>query len=355
MAMAQPTNTESSPTREAALSPYAGEPDRPVFVGACPRSGTTLLRAMLNHHPELAIPRESRFVLEAWRRRTDFGDLRERRNRRQLARWIFRRKTARPGRFGVRPRKGVRRLVAAPPTIGSVLGTCFALYAENQRKPRWGDKRPLYIRHLDAVFAMFPDAQFLTMVRDPRAIVASIRKLGWYDVPTSIAIWQAAIAATERWKQRLAPDQLLQIRYEDLVDDPEVVLGRVTQFLGLDPAGIGSMLSFHTETDVPQNKYHWRVSQPVTTDAIRSWEKSLNPEEVALVEYATAGAMARLGYEPVAEGIHVPASLKRAYHRARWDRTVKRYRWEIGELYRRTIYRAPVAARLTAGQQRVHR
>ena len=67
------------------LSNFVGQPDRPLIIGGCPRSGTTLLRTMLQAGPEVAIPRETRFVLEAWRERRRFGDLRDADNRRRLA------------------------------------------------------------------------------------------------------------------------------------------------------------------------------------------------------------------------------------------------------------------------------
>jgi hypothetical protein len=70
----------------------------------------------------------------------------------------------------------VERMVAAAPTIGSVLSAGFRLYAERPDKPRWGEKRPSVVLNLDAVFGMVPDAQYVKVVRDPRAVVASIRK-----------------------------------------------------------------------------------------------------------------------------------------------------------------------------------
>src|SRR6187551_3800317 len=98
------------------LSEFAALPDRPVMIGGCPRSGTTLLRTMLHAHPELAIPRETRFVLESWGRRRKFGDLREEANRRRLARWIFMREKTDANRLGLDPEAAVERLVAAAPT-----------------------------------------------------------------------------------------------------------------------------------------------------------------------------------------------------------------------------------------------
>src|SRR5919198_5186031 len=66
-------------------SQFAGAPARPLFIGGCPRSGTTLLRALLDNHPELAIPRETNFVRPLWWRRVPFGNLRDPANRRPRA------------------------------------------------------------------------------------------------------------------------------------------------------------------------------------------------------------------------------------------------------------------------------
>lgn len=337
------------------LSPYAGAPDRPVFVGACPRSGTTLLRTMLNNHPELAMPRESRFLVETWRRRDKFGDLAAKRNRRKLARWIFTRKAARPGRVQVTPEEGIERLVAAPPTLGSLIGTCFTLYAEQHGKQRWGDKRPMYVQYLDAIYAMFPDAQFINVVRDPRAAVASMRKLDWYggSVAPAAELWDRSQRAADAWRKRLAPDQFLEIRYEDLVTGPEQTLKELSSLLGLSPDGVDDMLSYYEENDVPEGSvYHWRVHQPVSEESLRRWEEELSAEEIALVERVAGKRMRRYGYEPVAGGAHPPADLRRALRERRNRMAKKRLRRAVRETKLRFTYRHPVAARLTSSQRR---
>jgi sulfotransferase family protein len=323
---------------------------RPVFVGGCPRSGTTLLRTMLNSHPDLALPRETRFVLETWARRAEFGDLSEAANRRRLARSIFRRRRTHGDRLEVRPRRGVTSLIAAPPTIGSLLGTCFALYAESHGKARWGDKRPMYVLHLDAIFAMFPDAQFINLVRDPRSVVASIRKLGWFggDVVPAVDLWERSVRAADAWRDRLRPDQFLDVRYEDLVSGSRDTLRRVCDFLRLDPRGIGKMLAFHETNDVPENRYHWQVSRPASTASLRGWEKTLSRQEIALVEHANARTMRRYGYPPVAGHEHAGLSRRRALAGRRLRSRVFVLRRAARGAARRLSYRYPVAAVPTA-------
>src|ERR671924_1432019 len=177
-------------------SRYEGTPDRPLFIGACPRSGTTLLRVMLDNHPDLAMPHETNFVRQLWWQRVRFGDLRDPANRRRVAEWIFTTKGLRSHRLRdgqVRRREAIRRVADAPPTVGSIVQACIQLYAEIHGKPRWGDKRPSYSGFVGMLFAMFPDAQYINVVRDPRGAVASQLGMGW-DAPDI-----AVAAGTARW------------------------------------------------------------------------------------------------------------------------------------------------------------
>src|ERR1044072_7979804 len=97
--------------------------DRPIFVVGCPRSGTTMLQLMLHAHPRIALPPESRFLLPAYARRHEFGDLHDAGNRRDLARWIVR--TPQFDDLGLEPGRVIDAIVSAPPTLGSAVGTVF--------------------------------------------------------------------------------------------------------------------------------------------------------------------------------------------------------------------------------------
>jgi len=325
----------------------------PVFVGGCPRSGTTLVRTMLNSHPELAVPHETLFLVNAYRSRGRWGDLSEAGNRRRLAKWVVRRKKSRAGRLTPDPDELVARMVAAPGTLGSVVGAGFRLYADRHDKPRWGDKRPSYALNLDAVFAMFPDAQYVNIVRDPRAAVASIRKIseqpgrvGWYEdgLVAGTDLWERSQKEAERWKGRLRPEQFHEIQYEQLLEDPAAVLEGIVGFLALDPAGIEPMLTFHQTVDIKGGNIHPLVAKPLTTETVRKWEQELTREEIALVERELGERMARYGYEPVASGVAIPSDLERRLrHRKRFMRRKLARRW-LGEQKLRLTYRHSVAA-----------
>jgi hypothetical protein len=342
-----PTETPS-PSGER-LSEHAGRPSRPVLVGACPRSGTTLLRTMLHSHPELAMPRETRFVLESWGRRSTFGDLREEKNRRRLARWIVKRDASRFRRFGLDAEETIEELAAAPPTLGSLLATCFVLYAEKHEKPRWGDKRPTYAARMSVIWSLFPSAHFVNVVRDPRACVASMRKLGWYEgrVVPAVELWERSLRAVDAWRPRLAADQLLEVKYEDLVLEPEPVLAGIAAFAGLaaDAAAVEQMLRYHEREEVRSERYHANVARPPDPSRVSGWTDVLEPGEVAFVEEASAPFMRRYGYEPLAEGGGAPAELRRELRRRRLRQAVSRQKQAWGDRVQdRVVHRRPLAA-----------
>jgi hypothetical protein len=323
----------------------------PVFVGGCPRSGTTLLRSMLNAHPDLAIPHETRFVVDAYRNRRAYGDLSDPAMAEKLARFVVKRRQSRIDRLDLTPEEIVEVITAAPPTIGSKLAAPYAAHAAAQGKARWGDKRPHYVLNLDAVFAMFPGAQYVNIVRDPRSAVASINEMGanrnWYEdgIIDGLDVWTRSQEEADRWSKRVGPEHFYELRYESLVEDPEGELAQLAAFLHLDPSGIESMLSYHETRDVKAPKLHKLVKKPVTTATVRRFETSLDSGEVALIERELAGAMRRYGYEPVASGVKVPDELEqRLRDRRKIVRTRRVKRW-AREQFRRASYRRDVAAR----------
>jgi Sulfotransferase family len=303
------------------LSTFAGQPDRPLIIGGCPRSGTTLLRTMLQAGSEVAIPRETRFVLEAWQQRRRFGDLRDPDNRRRLARWIFMREETQANRLGLEADDAVERLVTSPPALGSMLTACFAMFAEKHEKPRWGDKRPLYAARMSAIWDLFPNAQFIHVVRDPRACVASLRTLGWFEgqIAPMAALWEHSVKSVDAWRSKLAPDQLLDVKYEELVLDAQRTLRHVAEFAGLtaDDDAIEQMLRYQEVEETRDHRYHSNLANSLDTSRVSDWKETLEPREIAFIERATGSLMERWSYETVSDGVAAPPELLRGFAKQR--------------------------------------
>ncbi|GAB2866676.1 hypothetical protein GCM10027176_80420 [Actinoallomurus bryophytorum] len=283
--------------------------DRPIFVLGCPRSGTTLLRLMLRAHPRIAIPPETRLLLDAYEHRGAYGDLRRLPNRQALAEWIVAGAGTRFSGLGLDPRTIADEIVAGPPTLGSALEIALRAYARRLGKPRWGDKRPGYVQHIDALLRMFPDAQIVHLVRDGRDCVAELKRAPWWrmGVYHAIATWTQAIDAGQAAAARLPSDAYMEIQYERLAGDPEDELRRLCAFLGEEyapsmvmPRGTPEWKRWHAEVPGSRRLERWELElcEAVMTDRLLAYgyepSPASRPSARHLARYATVTTHRRL-------------------------------------------------------------
>ncbi|MWA04255.1 sulfotransferase [Actinomadura sp. LD22] len=296
---------------------------RPVFVLGCPRSGTTLLQQMLHSHRRLAVPSETRFVHVAYERRLDFGDLRAEANRRALGEWITTGGGTRFGVLGLDAGEVVDDIVHGPPTLGSALAAVFRRYAREHGKARWGDKRPSYFRKVPMLLRMFPDAQFVHLVRDGRDAVSSLVRMPWYegDVHSAALTWREAVDTGSRLARRLGPGRYFEMRYEDLVADPERSLAALCGFLEEEYDEAMAEPHHHARRTVPsERRWHLRTHEAVNDRNVGAWAVRMQPWEADLVEHVLRDRLRRHGY--ALTGRDRPA----AAHVARFQRTAA-HRW----------------------------
>ncbi|MBW8485661.1 sulfotransferase family protein [Actinomadura parmotrematis] len=322
---------------------------RPVFIIGCPRSGTTLLQQMLHLGPRIALPAETRIVHTAYRDRREFGDLTDPANRRALAGWITGRKDTKFAALGLDARSVAEEIVAAPPTLGSALATVFRAYARENGKPRWGDKRPSYFRMVPMLLRLFPDAQFVHLVRDGRDAASSLRQMPWYkgDIYSALLTWREAVDRGRQLAARLPPDAYHQLRYEDLAADPEAALRPLCAFLGEEYAPAMAEPHHLARRTVPaERRWHHRTLEAVDTKVVGAWQDRLRDWEVELAEHVFGPRLAELGYAP--SGAGRPPSLHLTRFRqiaaVRWRR---RHEQEAAERYRRLREPNPVVSLLT--------
>ncbi|MPZ73195.1 MAG: sulfotransferase [Nitriliruptorales bacterium] len=276
--------------------------NRPIFVVACARSGTTLLQLMLHAHPRIAIPPETRFLIPLYEQRARFGDLTQKPNRRKVARLIVRRPSSKFRNLGLDPGAVMRRIVKGPPTIGSAAALVYQSYARRHGKQRWGDKRPAYILHLDMILELFPDAQIVHIVRDGRDCVSSLKRMRWWTSGSVGAIWywRAAMRAGAWARATLPADQYHELYYESLVANPEAELRRLCDFLGeeFDNAMLAPHQVAHVAVPATKLKHHHaRTDKPVDTSAVARWKEQLDPWEVNLMELVARRELERHGYQ----------------------------------------------------------
>ncbi|MEQ7010818.1 sulfotransferase [Actinopolymorpha sp. B17G11] len=317
---------------------------RPIFILGCPRSGTTLLSLMLHQHPRIAIPPENRFLMPVYLKRERFGDLAVEANRRALAEMIVTSKWF--GDLGLDPSTITDRIVDEAWTVGSAVGLVLRAYSDRFGKLRWGDKRPYYRTAIWLIRRMFPNAQFVHIIRDGRDCVASMKSVPPWDelgFSARVRAWTEAIDRGNRARDDLPADTYHEIQYEMLVADPEKHLSTLSEFLG-EPYD-EAMLSPErlADTFVPEHQtWHVRTRQEVSTRSVGSFRDRLEPWQLRVCEAVMGERLREYGYELTGAGPPAPEELedfftytrkqaRRVRRRRRRDRTVS-YPWPVADM-----------------------
>ena len=289
----------------------------PLFVLGVSRSGTTMLRVILDRSPGIAIPDETFFVPQLAHRHGGAVDpdelLEDVRRLPRLAAWEV-------------PLEDIAARLSPGMTTGEALDAVFHAYAATHGKPRWGDKTPMYMRHLGLIDRLFPEAQYVHLIRDGRDAA-----LAFLDMPEGVVTrtwahprspagfaceWRTEVRRARELGRRVGASRYHEVRYEDLVEDTEGVVRSICAFaeLSFEPA----MLEFAGNVDVSAKPHHQRLLQPPTR-GVRNWREQMSVADVRAFEAVAGDLLAELGYE-VRTGGHSPSPRARAalgWYRAR--------------------------------------
>lgn len=276
----------------------------PFIVGAG-RSGTTLLRAMLDSHPELAIPGETYLVAQLARRRDGFiksGTF----DRERFEVELF--GDSRFWAFYVTP-EDVRAVLdeVQPADLADALRATYEAYARRVGKSRYGDKTPSYAFATERIGPLFPESVFIHIHRDPREVVASYLDVDWgpSNVHRAAALWTLSIRAA-RSARRFGEARFLECSYSELVAEPERTMRKICSLSQLEFAP--QMLEYQ-KGRVAAISYGMEGGAHVALQQAprrrRDWRNDLTKDQVATIESIALSEMLYLGYEPVSSrGAH---------------------------------------------------
>ena len=119
------------------------------------------------------------------------------------------------------------------PMLRDIAQTIYQDHLRRAGKVRWGDKTPGYIKIAQPLAAMFPDARFIHIFRDGRDVAKSFQAVGWFGpwLHANTRQWTEAIDWNSRLSRSEIAGRIFQLRYEDLVLEPEATLRKVCAFL----------------------------------------------------------------------------------------------------------------------------
>lgn len=272
-----------------AQTPHGEHPVSPFFIVGCGRSGTTLLRNMLNNHPQIAIPVESLFIVDYLRAPASVPIT-------VLSRLLVNDYEFREWGMPI----ALADLEGCL-TARDLIDRIHELYATQQGKAFWGQKTPRFVRHGRLLKSFYPQARFIHVLRDPRAVASSLMRSNLHrsNVYYAAKRWDRDIRAGLALGQDY-PDDVVDVYYEDLVISPAETLEKICAFLGIDfhpdmliyhRAGAADFTPFF-------NQIHARLNEPPNCDRIEAWRNDLSPRQVALIEALCADMMRMVGYTP---------------------------------------------------------
>lgn len=284
--------------------------NRPFFVVSAPRSGSTLLRLIIDSHPRLAVPPPGWLFDLVYPYLYSYGDLGQQKNLLALGEDILATPTVSKWPLKLTPEELVH--ASAAPTFAGLYDALHRLYAQSEGKLRWGEKTPRNGLWIDEIRALFPEAQFVHIVRDGRdqAIDISDSLLWPNSVYSGASLWQRYVSAIRDSATRLPSDAYLEIRYEDLCAAPEATIRTLCGFFGEDFDD--RMLSPHETRSAKSwsaHPLHAKTAQPISTRFCEMYRSRLPVTDIAALDALIGDTLRRFGYPVGGEPRAVPARL----------------------------------------------
>ena len=256
----------------------------PIFIGGAGRSGTTLLRVMLDSHPIICCGPELKvtpLIAQMWH--------------------TF--QSAQPA---------LQEYEITTADITAIFQQLFQMLTsrllKKSKKKRIAEKTPGNARMFLYLFCLFPESPLIHVLRDPRAVVASLLKMDWIDATTGkpLEYVSSVEGAARYWVQEVqagrqilshseAAKNYLEVRYEDLVSKPEITLRKILDHIGdtWDP----EMLEYHKiKRNLAGESSAEQVGKPLNEAPLRRWEQELNEKDISRIELIAAPLMKELGY-----------------------------------------------------------
>jgi hypothetical protein len=262
---------------------------------------------MLGSHHNLAIPDESHLYNGIYPLVARYGDLSQAAVRTRLVTEILRTehiKAWTPPPSAAETLRGLDRH-----DFHGIVDGLLRTWAAQLGKSRWGEKTPQHTLCWRTILAGFPQAQVIHLIRDGRDVALSYKKafFGPKHVYPLARRWELYLASAEAARLVLGESGYLQLRYEDLLANPEQELRRVCEFLGepFDP----NMLAYHKtpKTSPSERRNAHNLAQPVMSTNMEKWRTEMTPRDLRLFEAVAGDTLGRYGYACALDHPRVPS------------------------------------------------
>ena len=303
----------------------------PIFIIGTERSGSNLLRLILNTHSAITVPHPPHIMKFFAPLEGNYGDLSLPENLKILVDDVLGLVKAHIYPWEHQPSAAKVIGNICPPDLLGVFFGIYNAYLRQSGKQRWGCKSTFMIHHIARILAACPQAKFLFLVRDPRDVAASSRKsiFSPFHPYFTASLWRQQQLAGLRLYDK-APNSCQLIRYEDLIERPETTIRMICDFLGEKYEA--AMLEFHRTGSAQKSESlceSWgNTASPILANNQKKFMTELSPAEIRLVEAVTGDLMSRFGY-PLASGIKTRELAYKPSAIARWQYKLLNMLWAL--------------------------
>lgn len=272
----------------------------PFFIVGNDRSGTTLLRLVLDRNAEVAIPTESMFLMDIADQRTlvDGVGLDDACRAKAFLDQVWN-----------HPKVRLWGLPAMPPELPTglaheqayrfIVEAPYRAFATSQGKTRWGDKTPSYLKHVEELIQIWPQARFLLVVRDGRDVTLSVRHLpfGANNVWASAVDWSRGIRLGLDARDR-HPQNVEIVHYEQFVKDSKREVERICEFLDLvfDPAMLQVSETRPEKLESDKGEWFMNIWNGINSRSVERWRAEMSTADQRLFVAIAGDELRASGY-----------------------------------------------------------
>ena len=273
----------------------------PIFIIGTERSGSNLLRLILNAHSHICVPHPPHIVRYFSPLERCYGDLNDDARMRRLIHQVLRlvQWHIHPWDVVLDPEAILR--TARPRNVFGVYAACYDQYLAASGKRRWACKSTFMIDHAPAILARYPDARLIWLVRDPRDVAVSSQQSVFnpFHPCFTARLWARQQRIGLDLEHSTIAGQVFRLHYESLIAAPEGAVPQLCQFLD-EPFEAGMLRYFDTEDARSGSRLSesWRnVGLPILSKNAGKYRKQLSQHDIRLVEAEAGAVMASLGYD----------------------------------------------------------
>lgn len=307
----------------------------PVILFGHGRSGTSIVGGLMRDYLGVGFGTESQFIVSYYKRLKEFGPLDLDANLNNLIdqllseRWFQR--SHKYNAFRI-TRKQIQEQLPER-TYSSVLDTIFTAFANGIGMQRWGDKTPAYIHNMNVIYELFPNAQFVYLIRDGRDVALSLRNIyfGPKNMYTAAHDWAATVRAGDQFAQTLPPHQLFQLTYEEFVQNPVDVFKRMAKFLGIN-----------SDLAVTYEVLERQMLSKVKLGNSDKWRKAFSQRQLIAYDSIAFNELHQHGYETTVDSPSRPSSrIEELY----WSMLSEFGKWRFKGYWRDNYYKLRLRCR----------